>query len=171
MQKDRGLGLIELLVVLAILAIVLGLAAPSLHAQIIDQQRTATLNQMLGALQHTRSTAVYSREITSICSGTASCQSSKVWSRNLLIFKDANRNGTLDAHEHIEIQEKLAEGYTWYWGSFRNRPYLSYEGDGTTLASNGTMTLCRNGIPLNQIVISLSGRVRHQAAPQGARCR
>ena len=45
-----------------------------------------------------------------------------------------------------------------------------FEPDGTTRAQNGTFTLCKDGKPLHQVVVSLSGRVRSQLPTSQASC-
>ncbi|WP_278956236.1 GspH/FimT family pseudopilin [Aquipseudomonas alcaligenes] len=170
MKTSQGFSQAELMVVLVILAILLSLAVPSLQNQVHESRRVAALNQMIGAANHARSSAVFSRKTMSICAGDNGCDGNKLWRGQFLIFVDKNHNGRLDADERIERLYALPDGFTWYWSSFRKLTYISFENNGTTRASNGTMTLCHEGKPLNQIVISLSGRVRHKIADADATC-
>ncbi len=170
MKTSQGYCLAELMAVVVILAIVLSLALPSLQNQVHESKRVAALNQMIGATNHARSSAVFSRKTMSLCAGDSRCDGNRLWRGQFLIFVDNNHNGRLDADERIERLDALPEGFTWHWSSFRKLTYISFESNGTTRASNGTMTLCHEGKPLNQIVISLSGRVRHKTADADAKC-
>ncbi|MCP4465037.1 MAG: prepilin-type N-terminal cleavage/methylation domain-containing protein [Planctomycetaceae bacterium] len=58
MQRVTGFTLVELLIALAILAIVVGIAVPSFQALLHRGGGTATSNQLLGALLLARSEAV-----------------------------------------------------------------------------------------------------------------
>lgn len=167
MKDNQGMSLVELMVVLTILSIVLTLATPSLANIVQSNNETAAINQMLGTIDHARSTAVFSRRLMLLCSGDCS---SRVWKGRLEIFHDANRNGRRDAGEHLDHTAELPDELHWHWNSFRHLSYLAYEQDGTTRASNGTMTLCRGGKPLRQVVISLGGRVKQRAPIASARC-
>lgn len=167
MKDNQGMSQVELMVVLTILSIVLTLATPSVANMLQSNQETAAINQMLGTINHARSAAVFSRRLMVLCSGDCS---NSTWRGQLNIFHDANRNGRRDAGEHLDHTTQLPDELHWYWSSFRRLTHLAYEQNGTTRASNGTMTLCREGKPLRQIVISLGGRIRQRAPTLNARC-
>ena len=167
MKDNQGMSLVELMVVLTILSIVLTLATPSLANIVQSNNETAAINQMLGTINHTRSTAVFGRRLMLLCSGDCS---TSTWKGQLNVFNDANRNGRRDAGEHLDHTTELPDDFYWHWQSFRRLTHLAYEQNGTTRASNGTMTLCREGKPIRQIVISLGGRIRQRAPTVNARC-
>ncbi|WP_447589244.1 GspH/FimT family pseudopilin [Aquipseudomonas campi] len=171
MKKPWGHTLAELLIVLSILAIAASTAIPALSQTLEDHKRTAALNQMLGALDYSRSAAVFAHHNTVLCAGASNCNGSPVWSGHLTIFHDLNGNGRRDAYEPVLRQEILPEGYSWHWSSFRRLPHAIFEADGTSQASNGTLTLCKNGQPQKQIIINLVGRIRHQSPATEATCR
>lgn len=170
MNINRGFSLVEALVYLAVLSIVLTLTAPSLSELIRNNEKALAINQMQGILNHARSTAVFQHRPTSVCSGINNCKASRLWRDPLLVFVDGNENGQVDTDEHVEYLAPLPDGYTWGWSSFRRLAHLTFEADGTTRASNGTFTLCFEGLPLQQVVISLSGRVRRQLPARDASC-
>lgn len=167
MKYNHGMSLVEMMAVLAILAIVLTIASPSLASLIQSNQQTAAINQMVGAINHARSTAVFSRRLVLLCGNDCT---SNTWQGQLNIFHDDNRNGSQDAGEHLDYTTEVPEDFHWYWNNFRRLPHLDYERNGTTRASNGTLTLCKAGQPLRQIVISLAGRLRQRAPVSDARC-
>ena len=170
MTKPQGHTLVELLVSLAILAILLSTAAPALSSMAESNKTTSAVNQMLGAIQYTRSSAVISHQQAILCPGQTACTNTSDWSDSVLIFQDRNGNERLDQDEPQLRHERLPDGYAWNWSSFRKLPHIIYQQDGTTQAANGTLTLCKKGKPLQQIVISLAGRVRQQTASSSALC-
>lgn len=170
MKRMHGQTLVELMVCLLIGGIMLTLALPAFTSTLQRNQRTQAVNQLLGALHFARSSAVTGRTTMALCSGSANCDSEKIWRSQLLVFDDRNDNGQLDVDEQLQRQITLRDGYSWRWSNFRSRPYLQFEADGTTRALNGTFTLCHDDIPARQIVINLTGRVRTQAAPVDASC-
>ncbi|WP_454254505.1 GspH/FimT family pseudopilin [Pseudomonas sp. Marseille-Q8238] len=169
MPKSQGHTLPELMICLLIGSLLLGLATPSFSSLLQSNQKTQQTNHLLGLLHYARGTAVLDKRTVTLCTGTTQCVKTEKWSDSLLIFVDANGNGVRDDGDILLHQATLEKGYSWHWASFRKRPHLTYQRDGSTRALNGTFTLCKNNTPLHQIVISLSGRVRTQPVESG-RC-
>ncbi len=170
MINTHGHSLAELLVAVAVLSILISTATPAMTGMAQRNKTTYTVNQMLGAIQYARSSAVFARQNTILCPGQISCLETTDWGDSFLIFQDLNGNNRVDDNEHPLRHEQLSDGYSWHWSSFRKLPHIIYQRDGTTRAANGTLTLCKEGVPLQQIVISLSGRIREQALRPSATC-
>ncbi|MCY1287259.1 Type II transport protein GspH [compost metagenome] len=170
MKTKHGHTLVELMLCLLIGGIVLGLALPSFSALLNSSTQAQLTNQLLGQLHYARGTAVLGKTTVALCAGQDRCSGSSNWQRQLLVFIDQNGNGQLDPAEKLLRQEPLRPDYSWQWSSFRHRSYVLFDSDGTTRALNGTFTLCENGTPLKQIVISVSGRPRTQSPSPDARC-
>ncbi|MDX1297261.1 MAG: GspH/FimT family pseudopilin [Pseudomonas sp.] len=166
--KSYGRTLVELITVVAILSIISTMALPNLQDLRDANTRTQAVNQMLAFLHHARSSAVFNRQITTLCSGPARCSNSAPWREALMVFIDKNANGQLDANEVLLYQANIAEDFFWYWN--RSKGHIQFEADGTTRAMNGTLTLCRKGIAEHQVVIALAGRVRSQRPGREAKC-
>lgn len=170
MNRSYGHTFAELLIVLCLLTIMANIATPVLSRILEAQQRTTALNQMLGALVYSRSSAVFGRRSTVLCAGTGDCNGSTIWAQQLTIFHDLNANGRRDVGETLLRQELLPKEYSWHWASFRKLPHAIFEADGSTRAANGTLTLCKGEQPQKQIVINLVGRIRYQQPAPGATC-
>lgn len=170
MQNLRGHTLIELMICLLIASIMLVTAAPSFSSLMRDNQKTQLTNQLVGFLHYARSTAVLKKQTVGICAGNAQCKDSRIWHSQVLAFNDLNGNGQIEATEELLRQETLPKGYSWHWSNFRSRNHLLYERNGTTRALNGTFTLCQESKALQQVVISLSGRVRTRPPAATVRC-
>lgn len=67
MQTTRGFTLIELMVTIAVLAIVIAIAAPSFTSVIQSNRTTALHHEILGAIQLARSEAVKRRKEVVVC--------------------------------------------------------------------------------------------------------
>lgn len=170
MKNSHGYTLLELLICLAVFICLASLGIPHLNHLHQQMAQRATTNSMLGALHYARSQAVFSRISTSLCNGELSCSSSTTWQNGLLVFSDPNANGQLDAGEVLLQRLAIPEDYSWRWSSFRSRTRISFANDGTTLALNGTFTLCHKTTPTRQIVVSVTGRPRVQPPTPQARC-
>ena len=170
MKKLYGYSLAELLIVVTILSIVIGIAVPALGQQLENQRKVEALNQMLGVLGYTRSTAAFNHRPAVLCAGIEDCIGTTRWSSDLLIFHDSNGNARRDANEPPLRHEKLPEGYSWHWASFRKLDYIVFQSNGTARAANGTLTLCREGQAQYQVIINIAGRIRHQLPAANSQC-
>ena len=94
--------------VIAIIAIVLGIAAPSVQGLMQNASMSAVANDLLGDLALARSEAIKRNVRVAICSsstglactaGTATRPAA--WEVGRIVFVDANQNGLRDAGEEI----------------------------------------------------------------------
>ena len=87
-MSQKGFTLVELMVTLAVLAIVLSMAAPS-FSSMLQENRASTLgSELQGALQFARSEAVKRRQSVVICRSNAagsSCENGTDWSGGWLV--------------------------------------------------------------------------------------
>jgi type IV fimbrial biogenesis protein FimT len=82
MQSSRGFTLIELMVVLAIIAIAAAVAVPSYNSSVEAGRKTSAVNNLVGALQFARSEAITRRsDNVKVCAsaGGSSCSGTN-WS-------------------------------------------------------------------------------------------
>ncbi len=170
MNRNCGYTLHELLTCIFITCVLSSMAIPPLRAALQSSQQNQLIHQMLGTLNFARGSAVFGHSTVGICSGLSRCQEPTLWSNQLLVFIDRNRNGQRDAGEELLRSESMAADYAWHWSNFRHRNYMQFEQDGTTKALNGTLTLCRGSQPIKQLVINLTGRVRAQPPAATANC-
>jgi type IV fimbrial biogenesis protein FimT len=171
MNRMTGQTLVELAACVFFSGIVLTMAIPMLSSAVQRNQQTQSTNQMLGAMQYARSSAVFRNKTIALCSGNKACSQEKLWQKHLLVFDDTNQNGQLDAGETLLQQFHIANDHSWHWTNFRKRTFLQFVSDGTTQALNGTFTLCYRDTPTKQIVINLAGRTRVQPPSSDAQCR
>lgn len=171
MKNMYGQTLVELMSCAVIISIVLTSAMAYLPQLLNTHKQTQAVNQLVGALHYARAVAVLERKTVALCPGKEKCETTKNWQGRLLTFVDSNQNGQLDNDERLLQQLTLQTGYDWQWSSFRSRPYVQFEADGTTRALNGTFTLCYQSMPTKQVIINLTGRARTQMPPIATVCK
>lgn len=92
LTMHRGFSLIELMVTIALLAILTMLAAPKLSDFMKRSTVTTQTNELLGALQFARSTAVTRNVMVSICpsttaaNGTPACATTNTFNTGWIIY-------------------------------------------------------------------------------------
>lgn len=99
---EAGFTLPELIIALAISAILLGLALPSFRSLMGDSKMTSTTNSLVFALQTARSEAIKRSTPVALCASAtpladdASCDGSS-YGDGWIVYADVNRNGSRNA--------------------------------------------------------------------------
>lgn len=116
MRKTSGFTLIEALVVLSIIAVLLGLAAPSFKSMIQSNNMTSTVNGFLADMRFARSEAIRRGGNVVMCqsdnpeAATPNCGSGTSWESGWIIFHDLNGNGSKTAAEPLlRAQSRISE--------------------------------------------------------------
>lgn len=87
-MSQKGFTLVELMITLAVLAIVLSLAAPSFSSMLRDNRASTLGSELQGALQFARSEAVKRRQSVIICrsnAGGTGCANGDDWASGWLV--------------------------------------------------------------------------------------
>ncbi|WP_339846144.1 GspH/FimT family pseudopilin [uncultured Halopseudomonas sp.] len=157
---SRGFTLIELMIALALLGFLIGIAIPG-FGSMIDQQRMSTgLTNLSLGLTLTRDEAVRMNRTLTLAPVSGD------WNKEWMIFVDRNNNGTPDGGEkvlqHLPSKTKLH--------IHANRPvsqYVRFNAQGQTQLLNGgfqagTFRFCpsRTGAEGRKLVINQVGRWR-----------
>lgn len=159
----RGLTLIELLVTLAVLAIVAAAAMPAFDSVTMSNRLTTYGNEFIAAAQAARSEAIKRNANVVMCASSdgSSCLTSGGWQVGWVVFHDPDNDGVLDSGETvIQTRPALQSGYLFKASSGA----LVARFDGTGALSNGPLTfkLCRStpsvGSSDRQVDLSLTGR-------------
>lgn len=163
MRKQSGLTLIELIVGMAILAILATTAVPS-FVDFVRRNRLATqTNDLVTAINIARSEAVKRSQQVSICASgdQATCSGSTDWTDGWIVFRDTGSAGSPTVDEVLRTwpardQSMVLDGPA----------QLQYDGDGSVV-SPATFTLyysgC-NGQSKREIEISAVGRPETESA-------
>ena len=101
MNRENGFTLIELMVTLAIAAILLTVAIPSFNTTIKNNRLITDANRLVSSVGLARSEAVKHGRTATVCvsSDQATCTGETDWTLGWMVWVDVNRNAVLDAGE------------------------------------------------------------------------
>jgi len=111
----RGFSLIELLITIAIAAIIAGLGAPSFKKMIDANRIQTSASALQGDMMFARTEAVKRGLWVSICPSTdqATCSTSNVWDTGWIVFNDLNGSGTMQNGDLVlRVRQKMTGGGT-----------------------------------------------------------
>ncbi|TLY62004.1 MAG: prepilin-type N-terminal cleavage/methylation domain-containing protein, partial [Gammaproteobacteria bacterium] len=93
MRRHGGFSITELMVVVAIVAILLGIGAPSYRYITNSYRMSAEVNGLLGDLQYARAEAIREGQLVTACvsSDGASCTGDHDWAKGWIVFSDLNK--------------------------------------------------------------------------------
>ena len=171
-RLQHGLTLVELLVVIAVLGILLGMAAPSFDDMLLNHRQAAQVNQLVGSLALARSEAVKRGQWVVMCKSQdgQQCTNQGHWDQGWIMFEDRNRNRQLDSDETLIHVFAGSEQIQLRYASFPSSNHVIYYPTGLSLG-NGTFTFCdkRGAGSARAVILAKSGRVRssHMAANGG----
>lgn len=183
-RHRRGFTLVELVVTLAIIAIIATLGVPSFNATIKNNRLVAESNRLIAHIQLARSEAIKRNQVVSLCrSGNGSLcgnTDSRVYHQGWLVYADTDgRDDDYEVGEGdalVQIGEASPGGITIMSDTTGNR-WLSFKSNGMLDENNraARYILCADGVsteavPGRLVTITVSGQPRVSALAAGAGC-
>ncbi|MHB1188709.1 GspH/FimT family pseudopilin [Thiobacillus sp.] len=164
----RGFTLVELLVVLAVGAILLAIAFPG-YAFLVNSSRLAAVtNELVSAIQLARSEAVKRGTRVTVCktdnamAAMPACNTAASWQQGWLVFVDGGTRGVVDTGDTLlRLQDRAPVAVTITASNYST--YISYKPSGISQGpnnlANGKLYVCVAG-EQRDIVVNSTGRVR-----------
>jgi type IV fimbrial biogenesis protein FimT len=147
MRRHTGFSITELMVVVAIIAILLGIGVPSYRYITNSYRMSAEVNGLLGDLQYARAEAIRQGQTVSACvsNNRTACTGGVNWANGWIVFSDPNNNQTAAAGSVLRVQGAFTGATPDTFNANNNVTAITYnrEGFATTAAGfpNTTITL------------------------------
>jgi type IV fimbrial biogenesis protein FimT len=144
-MKQRGFTLTELLIVMAIAAILLGIGVPSYRYITNSYRMSSEVNGLLGDLQFARGEAIKEGQTVTVCVSRdgATCDlGSTTWQEGWIVFQDPTNIGTVDPGEAVlRVQRAFTGTDTFTANNGLTSVTFNREGFATALAGAARVTL------------------------------
>jgi type IV fimbrial biogenesis protein FimT len=167
-RRIRGITLIEMMLALALAAILLATAAPAFGTLIARTRSDVSRGTLVTALEAARILAVSRSRHVVVCPSVDQqyCGRTTEWQHGWIVFSDTNHDGARDTEEPIlSVAQAEPAGVAILGGAGRMR--IDFRPDGSSPGSNATFTICdsRGAAEAQAIVINNAGRLRTGKAP------
>lgn len=171
-RRTAGLTLVELVIGLAVLALLFGLALPAFARYLGELQLLGEARRLSEAVMLARSEAIKRNAHVVLCAASARspCGSLAHWHEGWIAFVDENANALPDPGEQLLGREgPAADGVS----GVGNKPvanyfrfnYLGQARLTSGALQMGTVDVCRPGLRGYHVVLANSGRTRIVRAP------
>ena len=166
----RGFTLVELVVTIAIAAILMMFAAPSFVNFRRNSELTSTTNTLTASLNAARSEAMKYGTFAMVVPQN----NTDGWKSGWRVFVDKNLNQEFDSGDTLVLEQGVLAA--------ESLPYVMYNGSGYSRTKNGafgalTFTIQRNDVPSEEadvlarrLIVSRTGRVRFCRPKQDTTC-
>lgn len=158
--RQRGLTLIEAMITLAVAAILLTLAVPSLQDFIIRNRMSTEVNNFIAALYVARSEAVKRLRDVSLCPTTTgtSCAASTDWAQGWMVYADIDNSNDFSPGD-VVIQQNSKMPFN----NIGNITFVTFNSRGSSNAGSFSFT-DTNGVA-NPRCVTLSSTGRLYVSP------
>ncbi|MEH6466220.1 MAG: GspH/FimT family pseudopilin [Porticoccus sp.] len=177
--KNEGFTLIELMITIALVAILLALSAPYFRETITSNKISAEANNLMASFNLARSTAARLNQPVTLCKTAdgVDCTTADNWEQGWITFNDLDMNGAVDSGGvELVIQEysPLPTGYTLrstaqFSDLVTFLPQGNARGGSGTLDETSSFRICATDASeeedddtARQVFINVTGRIRSQ---------
>lgn len=163
-RSQRGFTLLELIISIAVIAVITASVASSWQALIENYNRYAVQSTLSQSFASARSSAVKFAEITTLCPLDNAMQCSQDWGRSLTVFLDPMNERSLTANtEVLQVFDTPKSGNIEASKSgLAQRRYFQYRPNGTARGTLGNLVWCphsQNRSSATQLRMNFGGRI------------
>ncbi|WP_206861320.1 GspH/FimT family protein [Lysobacter changpingensis] len=171
--RANGLTLLELLVVVAVTAVLLTLGVPAFMGALERVRVHGAFSALTTSLAHARLSAVSRRITVGVCPSRdgRQCRKDLIWDQGWITFIDRARNGVPAGTDAI-LQHATPDLSGISVRSTVGRHLVRYQPSGFSAGSNVTLRICRLGDhrELGRVVVNNGGRARSERPTRLQEC-
>ncbi len=174
MRTQQGLTLPELLIGVALLGVLAGLAIPAFQGAVDGVRARTVADRIQAELNFARNEAVLRRRPVVVCRtpDLVDCTYIGAWSMGTMTFEDRNGDSIRNPGEPIIRVMAPADYGGMHLVDVGRRSHVRFRPDGRSGGTNMTLKLCDRDLDARRLlVINVGGRVRSaRATAQTPKC-
>ncbi|MDM7859747.1 GspH/FimT family pseudopilin [Alteromonas sp. ASW11-36] len=162
MRCQNGVTLLEMMITVAIVAIVLTTVAPSIQSILVQNRIIGEINELSGIIQFARHSAIDEQTNTVVCPTEDYTNCTNNWDNAKMVFMDLDANGMRGANEVLLVASSVINRVNDMTGPAGGFAFLP----SGAASANATILLCHqnnNNEYARALTISLQGRVKMSA--------
>lgn len=171
---NKGFTVIELMLTIAVLAVVVTFAIPSFQAMVMNNRLSSQVNEITSLVSFARSEASKRPDArVTLCPSNdgASCSGGGAWEAGWIAMLDVDGDQTLDAGDGdrvLRVGEPLSGGNTFRVSGFAGNAFIQFDGSGQPVSPgvlgtvDGSLVVCdsRGDEFARGVVVMVSGQTR-----------
>ncbi|MBM7074505.1 GspH/FimT family pseudopilin [Shewanella sp. 202IG2-18] len=163
MFKVKGFTLLELMVTIAVAAILLVIGAPSLNNLYQSVRTDMGAKKLHQTIAYARGQAVSLGQNVTVCHRKeANCTND--WSKGLTVFVDQNGNNIFDGDD-MELTH--TENFNEHDSISTNQTFIQFQADGMAFGTQATAIYCpenSTSVTPKKVVVAPTGRIKMEDA-------
>ncbi|TDT37128.1 type IV fimbrial biogenesis protein FimT [Halospina denitrificans] len=162
-REQNGLTLVELIIVVALLALLATTMIPALGGFIERVERQTTMKDMYHAFQLARAEAVANSTVVTICPLDENQECNGNWQQKVHAFLDPDSQRRLTDQDAV-LRTVPSPGNGNWSANVGNSGYFQYRPDGMVRGTLGNLVYCPDSGDAHhagQLIINMGGRVRY----------
>lgn len=169
-RSARGLHLTELLVVIAVLAVLLAASWPALQPLLLRHRADALQLTLHASLSGARSEALRRRELIGLCASADGLRCSDDWSAGWIIYRSGDQRGEPESPEAILSHYTGRSDISILARASNGRPQLFFQADGRSPGANLTLRICAGNRLHGALIVNNGGRPRSGRVNRNTPC-
>lgn len=165
-NRAKGFTLVELMTVIAVVAILAAIALPSFQGSLRSNRVATASNELMASVALARTEAIRSRNPGVICTSTTGAGCDGDWNSGWLVWSDIDNSGTVNGAETV-VRYVQGNPRLVLAGS---ATLMAFDGRGRAIGGGQTISVQPEGDitePLRCVIIGATGqtRIAHGACP------
>ncbi|MFV1844634.1 GspH/FimT family protein [Stenotrophomonas maltophilia] len=169
-DTQHGMHLLELLVVVAVLAVLLAAGWPALRELMLHQRSESTRLSLQSGLATARYQAIMRSALIGLCASPDGHHCGDDWSQGWIVYRTKGRREPPSSVESILLHQSGLSSVRISAASSSGRPQIYFQPDGRSPGANLTLRICADDRERARVIVSNSGRIRSTRSQDGPPC-